>query len=302
MPVFFVSNCFNTTFMTYLKQALSSFTMVLLCGQLQAQGPWASGKGHGFAQLSFSTINYSDVYNRSGDVTAVSRKNSDNTIQLYTEAGISKKITAKLVVPVTSVAYSSNLLAPAAGPAKASLTGLGNITGGIKYTQQFKHWLIAPGLDISLPAGKPQRSNGLRNGYENFTILPSVSAGISGKKWYSYLRLSYGITTNGYNDYTGINAEGGYKIIPSLWLSLVTDLRLTTSAAGAFGKAERIAYPNYNFTNFYVDDQEYIGIGLKAAFQFPKSKIGISTGVYGAAGGRNVAAAPSVNAGVFYKF
>ncbi len=288
--------------MMYFKQALSSFVMILLFSKVQAQGPWASGKGHGFAQLSFSTINYSDIYNRAGDVTPVSRNNSDNTIQLYAETGVSKKLTAKLVLPITTIAYRNNLLSPAAGPAKASNTGLGNITGGIKYTQQFKHWLIAPGLDISLPASKPQRSSGLRNGYENFTILPNVSAGISGKKWYSYLRLSYGITTNDYNDYAGINAEGGYKVIPTLWLSLVADLRLTTSAAGAFGKAERIAYPNYNFTNFYVDDQEYIGIGIKAVFQLPKSKIGISAGVYGAAGGRNVAAAPSVNAGVFYKF
>jgi hypothetical protein len=288
--------------MMYLKQALFSFLIMMLYSQLQAQGPWASGKGHGFAQLSFSTINYSDIYNRAGDVTPVSRNNSDNTIQLYAETGLSKRLTAKLVVPITIAGYSKNLLTPAAGPAKASNTGLGNITGGIKYTQQFKHWLIAPGLDISLPAGKPKSNLGLRNGYENVTLLPNVSAGISGKKWYSYLRLSYGITTNGYNDYTGINAEGGYKVIPSLWLSLVADLRLTTSAAGAFGKAERIAYPNYNFTNFYVDDQEYIGIGLKAAFQFPKSKTGISAGVYGAAGGRNVAAAPSVNAGFFYKF
>lgn len=275
---------------------------MLLFSQLQAQGPWAPGKGHGFAQLSFSTINYADIYNRNGDVVPVSRNNSDNTIQLYAETGLSKKITAKLVVPITTASYSKNLLSPASGPVKASNTGLGNITGGIKYTHQFKNWLIAPGLDINLPAGNPNSSLGLRNGYENFTILPNVSAGISGKKWYSYLRLSYGITTNGYNDFTGINAEGGYKVIPSLWLSVVADLRLTTSPAGDFGKAERLAFPNYNFTNFYVDDQEFIGIGLKAAFQFPKSKIGISTGIYGAAGGRNVAAAPSVNAGVFYKF
>jgi hypothetical protein len=288
--------------MMYFKQAVFSFVITILYSQLQAQGPWASGKGHGFAQLSFSSINYSDIYNRNGDVIPVSRNNSDNTIQLYTETGLSKKITAKLVVPVTIAAYSKNQLSPAAGPEKASNTGLGNITGGIKYTQQFKHWLIAPGLDISLPASKPKSSAGLRNGYENFTILPNVSTGVSGKKWYSYLRLSYGITTNGYNDYAGINAEGGYKIIPSLWLSLVADMRLTTSAAGTFGKAERMAYPNYNYTNFYVDDQEFIGMGMKAAFQFPKSKTGISAGVYGAAGGRNVAAAPSVSAGVFFKF
>jgi hypothetical protein len=288
--------------MTYLKQASVSLTMIILFSQLQAQGPWAAGKGHGFAQLSFNTIHYNNVYDRNSNVQKVLRNNSDNTIQLFAETGISKNLTAKLVLPFTIASYTNNQLSPAARPENASLAGIGNITAGIKYTRQFKHWLIAPSLDISLPASAPNSSKGLRNGYENVTVLPQVSAGISGKKWYSYLRLSYGITTNGYNDYAGINAEGGYKVIPSLWLSLVADLRLTTTAAGAFGRAERIAFPNYSYTNFYVDDQEYIGIGIKAAFQFPKSKIGISAGLYGAAGGRNVAAAPSVNAGIFYKF
>jgi hypothetical protein len=270
--------------------------------QLHAQGPWAPGKGHGFAQLSFNTINYTDVYDKDGNVQKVSRNNSDNTIQLYAEAGISKNITAKLVVPFTAVSYSKNLLAPATGPQKASLAGIGNITAGIKYTRQFKHWLIAPGLDISLPAGAPNPAKGLRNGYENVTILPQVSAGISGKKWYAYTKLGYGITTNDYNDFVGINAEGGYKVLPSLWLSLVADLRITTAAKGDFGKKERALYPNYAFTNFYVDDQEYFGIGLKAAYQLPKSKFGLSAAAFGAAGGRNVAAALSINGGVFYKF
>jgi hypothetical protein len=288
--------------MMYFRQVSISLTIIFLYSQLQAQGPWAAGKRHGFAQLSFSTINYSDIYNRVGDVTPVSRNNSDNTIQLYAETGLSKNLTAKLVLPFTITSYSNNQLSPAVRPENASLAGIGNITAGIKYTRQFKHWLIAPSLDISLPASAPNSAKGLRNGYENVTVLPQVSAGISGKKWYAYTKLGYGITTNGYNDFAGINAEGGYKVIPSLWLSLVADLRITTTAAGAFGKAERIAFPNYSYTSFYVDDQEYIGIGMKAAFQFPKSKIGISAGLYGAAGGRNVAAAPSANAGIFYKF
>jgi hypothetical protein len=270
--------------------------------QLQAQGPWAAGRGHGFAQLSFNTINYNNVYDRDGKVQKVFRNNSDNTIQLFAEAGISKNLTAKLVLPFTIASYSKNLLSPGSGPEKASLAGLGNITAGIKYTRQFRHWLIAPSLDISLPASAPNSAKGLRNGYENVTVLPQVSAGISGKKWYAYTKLGYGITTNGYNDFAGINAEGGYKLLPGLWVSLVADLRITTAARGDFGEKEKSLYPNYGYTNFYVDDQEYFGIGIKAAYQFNKSKFGLSTALYGAAGGRNVAAAPSINGGVFYKF
>jgi hypothetical protein len=283
-------------------KSLLLLSLLIICNLLRAQGPWAPGKGHGFAQLSFNTINYTDVYNRDGKVVPVSRSNSDNTLQLFAETGLSKKITVKLVVPVTIASFNKNVLSPATGPVKASLTGLGNITGGIKYTHQFKNWLIAPALDISLPAASPNQITGLRNGYENLTILPTVSTGISGHKWYSYLKLGYGITTNGYNDYATINAEGGYKVLPLLWLSLVADLRMTTAPAGDFGKVERTLYPNYNFTNFYVDDQEYIGIGIKAAYQFSKSKLGINAGAYGAAGGSNVAAALSLNGGVFYKF
>jgi hypothetical protein len=288
--------------MVFSKSLFISFLLTALTGSLLAQGPWAAGKGHGFAQIGFSTIRYTDVYDQNGDGKPVSRTNSDHTIQLFAETGLSKKVTVKLVVPVTIAAYSNNTLAPATGPAKASLTGLGNITGGVKYTIQLKKWLIAPGLDISLPAGQPNSQLGLRNGYENFTFLPHVSGGTSGNKWYTYLKLGYGITTNGYNDFAIVNAEGGYKVIPNLWLSLVADLRLTTGPDGAFGKAERARFPNYGLSKLYVDDQAYIGIGFKAAYQFPRSKLGISAGVYGAAAGNNVAAAPSMNAGIFYKF
>jgi hypothetical protein len=288
--------------MLYYKPLFCTFLLTSLTGFLLAQGPWASGKGHGFAQLSFSSIRYSDVYDKNGDVKAVSRNNSDNTVQLFAETGLSKKITAKLVIPITVASYNNNRLATATVPAKASHTGLGNITGGVKYSFHFKKWLLAPGLDIGLPASKPKGQLGLRNGYENVTLLPYVSAGTSGNKWYAYLKLGYGITSNGYNDYANINAEGGYKVIPALFLSLVADLRLTTGPDGAFGKAEQAKFPEYGFTNFYVDDQAYIGIGFKAAYQFKQSKFGISAGVYGAAAGYNVAAAPSVNTGVFYKF
>jgi hypothetical protein len=293
---------FNTYFMLQSKRGLIFLLTLFLLNDASAQGPWAAGKGHGFAQLSFNTIHYNNVYDKDGTVQKVFRNNSDNTIQLFAEAGISKNLTAKLVLPFTIASYSNNLLSPGAGPQKASLAGIGNITAGIKYTRQFKHWLIAPSLDISLPASTPNAAKGLRNGYQNATVLPQVSAGISGKKWYAYTKLGYGITTNDYNDFVGINAEGGYKLLPSLWLSLVADLRITTAARGDFGKKERALYPNYAYTNFYVDDQEYFGIGIKAAYQFSKSKLGISAAAFGAAGGRNVAAALSLNGGVFYKF
>ncbi len=101
-----------------------------------AQGPWAAKQGHGYGQLLFNTIpTYNTLFTGNGNTRETERELSDITLAAYLDYGISDKLTLTANIPYISV-KSGALVDETITPIteEGSLSGLGNITIGTKYT------------------------------------------------------------------------------------------------------------------------------------------------------------------------
>ena len=59
--------------------------------------------------------------------------------------------------------------------------------------------------------------------------------------------------------------------------------------------------PASKFTGLYVNNQSFYSFGFKLAYFIIPDKFGVNASAYAALGGKNVAAGPPFNGGIFYK-
>ncbi|HLL94223.1 MAG TPA: hypothetical protein VK404_04540, partial [Spirosoma sp.] len=58
----------------------------------------------------------------------------------------------------------------------------------------------------------------------------------------------------------------------------------------------------YQFTGTYLNDQMFLGAGLKAAYDIIPDKLGLTASVIGALAGENVPFSRSYNASIYFKW
>ena len=273
-------------------------TLLILTGLplLTIGGPWLPGSRKGFAQIGYSGLYYNSVFSPSGSERAVYRNTSDVTIQLYAEYGISKNWSIRAVLPYKTLQTgpSTNL---SANPVPAgTLTGVGNIGLGVKRALLDGPAKLTLGVDVLANTFTNSDRLGLRTGYEGWTVLPYLSLGAGSSRTYYFAEAGYGFMTQNYSNFLKVNGELGYKLLPRLWVAGTLDFRLPAKN-GPFFNTEA-----YQFTATYVNDQMYLGTGLKALFDIVPDKFGLSASVIGALAGENVPFSRSYNAGVFIKW
>lgn len=270
---------------------------------LQAGGPWPAGKNKGYFQLGASLNKYdrlivpssSPLYNK-----RLLRYVVDNTVQIYGEYGVTEKFTLVTAIPLKLLSTGSAPLPngdafPAANLLPAgSLTGLGNIMLTAKYTFYNKGLVFAGQLQAEAPTFSRKESIGLRTGYDTWVACPGISVGASTKKLYGFADVGYALRTGDYSNELRYNAEIGGRFIKKTWLALAFNNKKS------FKNVERNE-GNVAQTAMYVNNQSYNAFGLKIAYAFTDN-IGINLSAFGAFGGENVAAAPTFNAGVYYKW
>lgn len=282
----------NTTIM---RRLLIVFLFLLTLPTLSmAGGPWIRGYRKGFAQLSYSGLFYNSTFGSTGSELAAYRNTSDVTLQLYAEYGIANDWEIRGILPykLLRTGTSTN---QAANPVPAgTLTGIGNIGLGVK--RAVIAGVVSVGVDVLASTFTNNDRLGLRTGYEGFTVLPNVSVGFSGNRTYGYAEVGYGFMTQNYSDFAKINGEFGYQLHPKLWVAAVADFRLPVGN-GPFFNTEA-----YQFTGTYLNNQMYLGTGLKAAYDIVPDKVGLSASVIGALAGENVPFSRSYNAGIFIKW
>lgn len=261
---------------------------VLLFQTSQAQSPWTREKGKAYVQLGFTGLVY-DQIQFNGKETLLPNNISDLTIQAYSEYGISNKLEAQLIIPFKSVGYETKI-----GSTSESLSGLGNLSLGLKYKLYDKKWKVSTGLLYSANSITKDEKIELTTGFNANTFLPYVTAGSSSGKWYYFAKLGYGYMDNDYSDFVNATFEVGYEIIKQGHLMFVLDTRNVVSKEDAFTK------DSFQWSS-YLDRQTYNAIGIKGNYEFKKDKFGANFAIIGATGIDNAPLAPTLNFGVYTK-
>lgn len=266
------------------------FIILLLATSVSfAQSPWTREKGKTYVQLGFTSLNYNS-YQLDGNRVDNFGKISDVTIQAYAEYGISKELEAQVILPYKVILFNNNKT-----NTSENISGLGNVSLGLKYKLYDKTWKISAGIMYNAKSIKIDYDKGLSTGFNAATILPYVSVGSSKNKWYYFGNIGYGYMNNDYSDYLKATVEVGYKIIKNGHLIFVLDTRNVISKEDAF-TTDTAQWSSY------LDRQTYNAIGLKANYEFKKDKFGANFAAIGATGIDNAPLAPTLNFGVYAKF
>lgn len=276
--------------------------LILVTSFSYAQGPWASGKGHGYSQLLFNVIpTYNEVFDKSNPegIRQAQRELSDITIAPYVEFGVSERLTLGGSIPFiivsTGEATDSNItpLYP-----EDNLASLGNISMFGKYTIIDKKWKLAVIADLGLRTSSRNEVSGLSTGVDAFTLQPKLSLGSSSGKFYYYGVFGYGSRNNGYHDFLSFGVEGGYKVTEKITLILGLN-----SLSSLDNGSDSVNSPANIETGFYTSDQEYNAFTIKVFAEKLYKNLG---GFFSLGGGgveaNSVAASPAISLGMFYKW
>lgn len=276
--------------MNYLSR-VSIITLFFIFQLAEAQSPWTKAKGKAYVQLGASGLFY-DLAAINGKEVKLGADYSDVTTQLYTEYGLTNKLEAQFILP-----YKFNSITSKTGSLSQSLSGLGNVTLGLKYKLSDKNWKWSAGLQyIANTTTRAAIGNGqfLTTGFEANTYVPYLTAGTSKGNWYYYGNLGYGYMSNDFSDYLKFDAELGYKITTKSHLIFALNTKNVVVQEKAFDN-------NATLWPSYLDRQTYNAMGLKFNYEFKPEKMGANFALFGAFGNDNAPLAPSLNIGLYSK-
>lgn len=281
--------------------------MLLLGGFFTANagGPWTKSKGSGYAQIGVSYIGYSTLFDGNGDIINLRRPVIDLSVQGYLEYGFTDRLTGIAIVPFKFVKtgdevlesdyfndtqmFSDSLLDA------GSLFGPGNIKLGLRYNFIKKKYLLSGELNAEYGYVSYDCATALRTGYDAWAIEPQLSFGRGWSKFYFFVESSFRYRTNNHsNEVTGA-VEAGYKFKTKTWLALRSGMRMSLMDGSFDNNNNRLLH-----TGLTPNDQQYVGYGLKAAQEIG-DHFALNLGLYFGMG-KWVAAAPSMNFGISYKW
>ena len=278
-----------------MKRIILLFALIITSQTIQAQSAWTKKKGEGFSQLSFSSIsNYNTLFGNPDYNTE--RTITDNTIQLYTEYGLTDKTTLIANVPFKSlksgdVTFTNLTQITESG----SNNALGNIELGLKHQLYNKKWVISGQFNIEANTGNYDTKTGLRTGYNTWTLTPTLNIGKSFKKLYVQAFTGANVRFNNYSSNFKIGGEAGYKTFNRLWIVAYLDI------VSSFKNEKDTNLPVENLlTGTYVNNQEYGAYGLKGILQL--CDLGVTASFGNAFFGNNVAKQAAFSIGIFNTF
>ncbi len=275
---------------------ISALLLLTFLSTVVAAGPWLPGRKKGFLQIGYSGLYYNAVFGPTGTEQPSFRNTSDVTLQLYAEYGIAQKWAIRGVLPYKLLKTDFSTDRTANPVPAGTLTGIGNIGLGVKRSLLDGPVKLSVGVDALANTFSNNNRLGLRTGYEGFTVLPYLSVGSGGKRTYYFAEAGYGFMTQNYSNFIKLNGELGYRVIPRLWIAGTLDFRVSAKN-GPFFNTEA-----YQFTGTYLNDQLFLGAGLKGSYDIVPDKFGLTASVIGALAGENVPFSRSYNAGIFVKW
>ena len=284
-----------------MKQILTYF-IFLISISMFSQSPWTQEKGKYYTQLSFTTIpSYNELFGKpdirtNGNIT-------DNTIQLYTEYGLSNNTTFLVNIPlklisVKNYAYTDpaiDCVGDCSEKLNGSKTAFGNIEIGLKHNFYKKNWLVSAQFSVETNTSTSNDKFQIRTGYNAWTFTSIFTAGKSFKKTYLQTFIGYKIRTNKYNSNFKMGGEFGRKISKNIWLIGFMDIEIS------FKKDDQNLSILNGSTGLYVNNQEYSVVGIKAIGEI-SNNFGMTASLPAAFFGNNVAKQVALSIGVYKKF
>lgn len=272
-----------------MKNKLIICLLVLSFLDSNAQSPWTREKGKTYLQIGFTGLFY-NAYVFDGKKIENSDDYSDVTTQVYAEYGLSKNLDIHAILPYKFVSVTDK-----SSSKTDNLSGIGNISIGLKYKISDKNWKVSSGIVYTSNSIKKDATIGLSTGLNTNAFMPYVTIGSSHNKLYYYFNLGYGYLDNNYSDYVKLTAEIGYELLPKGHLIFVLDSKNVVSKESAFIN-DATQWPSH------LDRQAYQAFGIKANYEIKKDKFGVNFAAFGAAGIDNSPLAPTLNLGVYTKF
>ncbi len=255
-----------------------------------AQSPWTKDKGKAYVQLGVTGLFYNQFADENGKKQDLKANVSDVTFQVYSEYGLTNKLTASLILPYKSISVENDFL-----KTTESHSGIGNVSLGLKYKLSDKNWKISTGINYATKTLSKNDANFFASGFNAATILPYVTIGKSKNKLYYYGNVGYGYMDNDFSDFFRFNGEVGYEVIPKGHIILAIETKNIVSKEHAFHKDK--------FSNLATSDrQNYNAFGLKLNYEFSKDKFGVNFAGFGAFDNKNAPLAPTLNFGLYSKF
>ena len=262
---------------------------------LIAQSAWTLEKGNGYTQLGFTTIGpYNELFVNGNDTKDLPLEVTDNTLQFYGEYGLFDKTTLSLSVPLKFIKTGSLSSISNSGIASESVSAIGNVGLGIKRKLYDKKFVVSGSLVIDANTSQYRDVSGIRSGYNAWTFIPSISIGKGTNRFFFQGNFGMGFRTNNYSHYLNVKAEAGYKFLNWLWTIFYMDYK------ESFENGTINLPVNNVTTSLYVDNQEYLGYGIKVIAELNKS-MGITGGFGGALSANSEARKAAFNLGVYFK-
>ncbi len=283
---------------------------ILTNASLYAQSAWLRPIGETYLQFSTTGIfNYDSQFFDGNDEYTLDTEGTDLTFQLYGEYGLTEKTTLIANIPLKYLDFkeSENNIASLKSTNEAisdlssvqfakggKLTGLSNMEFGFRHLILKKKLIVSGQFMVMANSIQSDVDKGLRTGYDAMALKPGVSIGYSQDKYYSQAYLGFEYFNNDYSDRIKAYLEAGYKFKNRLWLIGYLDI-LASLKNGDYDTAPEV------WAGLYLNDQEYIGIGIKVIYEV-NDKLGVTFNPGGAISANHLPKSPAITFGVFSKF
>ena len=287
--------------MKNLFRAFLLLFLLVLTNNLQAQGPWAQGKGNGYFKLSEWWIRFDEHFTDTGDKDPNLTTGIYNT-NLYAEYGISDRLTGVVNLPFFSRTTMNNLISETTGAVLVqgeALNGLGDAELGLKYTltPNGAGLPIALSLTLGLPLGEDQGGTQgnlqLGDGEFNQILMAHIGSSFQLGNANAYWSAILGVNnrTNDFSDELRYGLEAGVNLFQDRLL-LLGRLRGISSFMNGETAATAMS------TSIFANNAEFTSLGGEANV-FLTKKLGLSVGVASPLSGKVYAVGTSYTAGVF---
>lgn len=280
-----------------MKQRIMALTglILFLSSTLLAAG-WTKKKGEGYFKLGFQAINTNQFYNPNGNRVRITRL-GDYTMSLYAEYGVENWITLTGYIPFYHVATLDKVVGRPSGVTYFGgdrASGFADPIVGVRISLfSQSQTVLSLGVGFGIPVGDFQQPSGLLSGDGEFNQRVTVEIGHSFHPlpMYAVGYIGFNNRTQGFSDEFLYAVQAGYTF--AKYIAVSGSLR----GVASFRNGDPLFVGGTN--GLYANNQSFLEYGGEVSYTIGDD-YGISLGIFSAAFGRNVLAAPKFTAGVSY--
>jgi hypothetical protein len=262
-----------------------------------AQQAWTRPQGGWYAQVGVSALQANSLINGTDELIPLGREVRDLTLQAYGEYGLTNRLTLSAQVPLKMMSVQNQGNASAT-PAEGSMVALSNLQATLTANFFQKNgWVVSGKTSVQLPTARFESATGLRSGFDAWSIMPSVAAGIGRSRFFASAEGGYAFRTNGYsNRVFGAAQVGTYFGKRQQWLPIVGLEMMKSGSDGTYDDGTSAT------TGLYLEGQSYLSPSLKIGYRANRNMyLWLSAGGGMGTITREIIASPGVSFSISYQ-